>query len=234
VYLLTPALSVLVAWLIASLLGKPVPHWLSSLYFGSALLVIIGIRIFVRVRTDRSVSAISKDARRRSNRGRALLPTLRPIRWLLVAIAATLWASFATVAAVLYPASGSAGAVALLFSLPGWAVLVASLRLWRRRRAQIARGEPRTFDPSSCQCHRVGWVSGSRAKAYVERHLAFESAIDVQGISQYRCDLLGVRWLYYSENSDLRGTLPAALKLPEDFVPLAEGGSDDRPIGFYL
>jgi tetratricopeptide (TPR) repeat protein len=234
VYLLTPALFVLVALLIASLLGKPAPPWLSSLYFGSALLMIIGIRIFVRARTDRSVSAIRRDARRRSVRGRALFPTLRPVRWLLVAIAAAVWISLATAAAVLLPASVAESAVVLLLSLPGWGVLVASLRLWRKRRAQIARGEPRSFDPSSCQCHRVASVSGSRAKAYVERHLVFESVTDVQGITQYRCDLLGVRWLCYSEQSGLPGTLPVALRLPGNFVPLAEGRGDDPSIGFYL
>jgi tetratricopeptide (TPR) repeat protein len=234
VYLLTPPLSVLVALLVAWLLGKPAPPWLSSLYFGFALLVIIGSRILVRSRTDRSVSAIMRDARRRFIRGRPPYPTLRPVRWLLVAVVASLWISFATAAALLYPVSGSASVAALLFSVPGWAILVASLQLWRRRKAQIAREEPRSFDPASCQCHRVASVSGWRARVYVERHLAFESATDVHGVTQYRCDLLGVRWLCYSEQSHLPGTLPAALRLQGDFVPVAEGGSDDRPIGFYL
>jgi hypothetical protein len=45
---------------------------------------------------------------------------------------------------------------------------------------------------------------------------------------------LGVRWLWFSDRSGLPGMVPVALRLPDDFLPPAEQGADDRPIGFYL
>jgi tetratricopeptide (TPR) repeat protein len=232
--LLTPAKTVLVVWLIASLLGRSAPHWLPSLYFGTMLLVIVGIQVFDRVRTDRSVSAIRRDARRRVVRGAARFPTLQPVRWLLVALVAGLWISFAVAAAFFNREPGSTRVVPLLLSLPGWLVFVTALWHWRRRRVQIARGEPRSFDPSSCHCRRVTSVSGSRAKAYVERHLVFEAATGVHGITEHRCDLLGVRWLCFSQPSGLPGILPVALRLPDDFIPPTEDNIADLPTGFYL
>jgi hypothetical protein len=69
-YFLTPALAVLAAWLVASLRGGDTPSWLPSLYVGTMVLVMIGIRTFDRVRTDRHVAAIRRDAHRRPPRGR--------------------------------------------------------------------------------------------------------------------------------------------------------------------
>lgn len=233
-FFVIPGMCVLVAWLAARLQGMPAPRWLSSLWFASLIGVIIVVRIFEHLRTDRAVAKIKKDAHRQLVRGQAFMPSLRPLRWLLLAILAGLWTLFVLAAVVFTHASIAWRAATFLMSIPGWLVLLVSLRLWKRRREQIARGEPRVFDPSTCQCHRTSSVNGRRADAYVQRHLAFELSIEPKGIELYRCDLLGIHWLHFSEQSGLREhMLPAVLRLPIDFVPPAEGVAQERT-GFYL
>jgi class 3 adenylate cyclase len=57
-------------------------------------------------------------------------------------------------------------------------------------------------------------VSGHRADVYVQKHLTFEPSIDPNGIDQYGCGLVGIRWLRFSEQSRLREELfPVALRL---------------------
>jgi len=234
-FFLIPGICVLGAWVAATVQGMPAPGWLSSAYFYSLIAVVIAARTFERLRTDRSVRVIKKDAHRRLIRGRALFPTLRPLRWLLVAILAGLWILFVLTALIFTEASVAWRASTLLLAVPGWLVLIVGLRVWKRRREQITRGEPRRFKASSCQCHRISNVSGQRADAYLQKHLTFELTIDQQGIDQYRCNLLAIRWLRFSEQSGLREELfPVALRLPYDFVPPSEGAVENQRAGFYL
>jgi Flp pilus assembly protein TadD len=235
-FFLLPGICVLIAWLPGRLRGTPAPPWLLSVYFYSVLAVVIAGRIFERLRTDRSVAVIKKEAHRRLVRGRPLFPTLGPLRWLLVASLAALLI-FLDLAVLIFPstpASMASRVETFLLGIPMWLLLGAALWLWRRRRGQIARGEPRSFDPSSCQCHRVSKVGGRRANAYVHRHLVYELSVDRGEIDRFRCDLLGIPWLWFSEQSGLRQeVLPLALRLSEDFVPPTEATEDQRA-GFYL
>jgi hypothetical protein len=77
-------------------------------------------------------------------------------------------------------------------------------------------------------------VGGSRAKAYARRHLTPDGSALTTGIQPCRCDLLGVRWLWFSEEGGLPGMESAVLRMPDDFSEPTDVGADHQPIGFYL
>jgi tetratricopeptide (TPR) repeat protein len=220
-FFLLPGISVFVPWLLTTIRGSRPPHWLSSAYVGALATVVLVAHLIDRLRTDRSVAVIKRDAHRGRLRGVPLLPTLRPLRWLLVATMAGLWIIFVAAGTVFDQALSPGRLIAgILLEVPAAIALVFALRLWKLRRDQLSRSEPRFFNPSSCHCHKVAKVGGRRAEAYIQRHLLHELTVHRGGIERYRCELLGVRWVWFSTNSGLRSEpLPIAFRLRDDVVP---------------
>jgi tetratricopeptide (TPR) repeat protein len=233
VLFLTPLISALLDGLLPKPEESGPPPRVFIIWFWLWAAVFIAIRIFDRVRTDRSVAAIKRTAHRHAMHGQPLLPTLRPVRWILIGILAGLWVFFDL--ATLFMPSSDPTAIVLVVGLPGWGVLFLSVLAWRRRREQLARGEPRRFDPASCHCHTVSKLGERRASAYIRRHLVFELAVLPREVDRYRCPLLETRWLYFSGRQAIAGeTGQLAVRLPSEFVPRPGRPDGDSPTGFYL
>jgi Tfp pilus assembly protein PilF len=232
VFIGVPLLLVLIALAVEAFTGSSVP--IGSVYVYSLVVIVLTVRAIERARTDSSVRVIKREAKRALARRGPTLPTLRPLRWLLLASFGGLWCLLFAAGAAFTTGSIGERLVDLPVSLTGGLVAAGAVRVWKRRRRQLARGEPRRFDPSACHCHRITSLGEGRATAYGRRHLTFDSVIG-PGIERYRCPLVGVLWLRFSGEGRLPSEVdPMLLRLPVDFAAPMERGRSEEPGGFYL
>jgi hypothetical protein len=221
--------------LLALLRGEHAPPWTASLYFGLLFGVIITVRVIERVRADRSVLAIKRAAHRRLILEGPMLPSLRPLRWLALASLSAMWTIVVLIGMMAVPGSVASRIAGFgLLGVPAGAAFGGAAWMWGRRRRQLARGEPRSFNPSSCLCGAVSVVAGRRASAYASRHLRPERYLLPDVVDEHWCDLLGIRWVRFTAGSGLRERdFPVLFRIGAEKAP-QEPAPDVPGTGFYL